>query len=708
MSNTGWARALAIVVLSMACSDPDEGERTREQPGTAEGANDSTATDAGPGSGFGNRTGDAGEPPARDAGASQSGSTAERCADGLDNDDDSMVDEQCMCLGAATQACYGGPAEQAGVGVCTRGEQSCETAMEFPAWGGCTGWVPAGDEECNELDDDCDGSVDEDCSCTGDEERSCYTGPAATEDVGICHGGMQTCEDGAWSECEGEVTPGEAESCDDPDDEDCDGSVDEGCESCPEGTQSAVIAFGHGGVHADILILDRSVTGGVSSQEALAAAANGFSVDVVDDATWSAMSIADFASYRAIVLGDANCDTGQGADRLSAASANTPVWGAAVTGNVILIGTDQTYHQPYGQPLNQDGIAFAAARPGQTGAFVSLACDYHDTTPNTPVPYLAGLGTGFAVGPTPDSCFNDAYVVAAHPALANVTSESLSNWSCSVHEVFNSWPSNYEVLAIARHAGGSFTAADGTLGTPYILARGVIPNGCGNGSLQAAEECDDGNNENGDGCDEACNVEVCGDRVLQAGEGCDDGNTTRGDGCSPTCQIEFCFVAECGDGAIQRGEQCDDGDANSNSMAGACRLNCSLPRCGDSVTDPGEQCDEGPANSTAQDACRPGCRLARCGDLIIDSQEQCDDGNTNDGDGCDGDCSWTCFQVTATVSEHESAGRAYSTTTGLWPFQTTRWYAQGTGEDLGTNGNVSVTLHELPFGSGSWSSGSCP
>lgn len=53
------------------------------------------------------------------------------------------------------------------------------------------------------------------------------------------------------------------------------------------------------------------------------------------------------------------------------------------------------------------------------------------------------------------------------------------------------------------------------------------------------EECDDGNTENGDGCDENCMIEpFCGDGMLDEGEACDDGNMTDGDGCSANCTIE--------------------------------------------------------------------------------------------------------------------------------------------------------------------------
>jgi cysteine-rich repeat protein len=45
-------------------------------------------------------------------------------------------------------------------------------------------------------------------------------------------------------------------------------------------------------------------------------------------------------------------------------------------------------------------------------------------------------------------------------------------------------------------------------------------------------------------CTPACtlntnNCSLCGNGVIDAGENCDDNNTMSGDGCSPTCQIEI-------------------------------------------------------------------------------------------------------------------------------------------------------------------------
>lgn len=63
---------------------------------------------------------------------------------------------------------------------------------------------------------------------------------------------------------------------------------------------------------------------------------------------------------------------------------------------------------------------------------------------------------------------------------------------------------------------------------------------CGNGKMEAAEQCDDGNRDDGDGCSSRCRKEGgCGDGVLQEDEECDDGNRIDGDGCS-NCKLSKC------------------------------------------------------------------------------------------------------------------------------------------------------------------------
>jgi len=128
-------------------------------------------------------------------------------------------------------------------------------------------------------------------------------------------------------------------------------------------------------------------------------------------------------------------------------------------------------------------MAYILSNP-KTGAFISLSC-YYDydvpAPPGTPVPLLdnafassAGNFTTHGLSDPPDTCFNNAHITATHPALTGLTDTTLSGWGCSVHEVFDSWPADFVVLAIAKNSGSSYTAPDGTVGSPYILARGDI------------------------------------------------------------------------------------------------------------------------------------------------------------------------------------------------------------------------------------------
>jgi len=222
-----------------------------------------------------------------------------------------------------------------------------------------------------------------------------------------------------------------------------------------------------------VLILDSTVTGGAASVEATEAASKGLAVDIVDDAKWSTMSTTDFAGYRAIILGDPTC-VGPGTATIAAAEANARTWGSALSGNVVIVGTDPVFHADQGgESATRRAVDFAIDQVGKTGAYISLSCYYHGTTSSTPVPLLDGIQPeGFGV--TGVGCYNNAHIVAVSPALEGLTDDDLSNWSCSVHEAFDKWPGSFVPLAIAKDFDSSFTASDGTQGPPYILASGKV------------------------------------------------------------------------------------------------------------------------------------------------------------------------------------------------------------------------------------------
>ncbi|HVU01043.1 MAG TPA: DUF4215 domain-containing protein, partial [Polyangiaceae bacterium] len=178
-------------------------------------------------------------------------------------------------------------------------------------------------------------------------------------------------------------------------------------------------------------------------------------------------------------------------------------------------------------------------------------------------------------------------------------------------------------------SGGSNTCAAGSCSTDTV---------CGNAVIGDAEECDDGNTNDGDGCSPTCTVapgwlcpgpgvrcvpKACGDGLVVGIEQCDDGNTADGDGCTPLCTFE-------------PGWACAPGSPSA----------CHRTTCGDGQTEGFEQCDDG--DVVPYDGCSPYCKIepkcqggtctAVCGDGFKFPQEDCDDGNAQNGDGCSSTC----------------------------------------------------------------------
>ena len=147
---------------------------------------------------------------------------------------------------------------------------------------------------------------------------------------------------------------------------------------------------------------------------------------------------------------------------------------------------------------------------------------------------------------------------------------------------------NPNCLGFPDSAGGYDAGAD------FRFANGGWSvRGCGDGLLQGAEECDDGNTMNGDGCNATCDLEIgwqcptpgspcvaasCGNGVREGAEECDDGNQVPYDGCSSTCQREASCpggtcVAVCGDGLKFASEACDDGNLRDGD---GCSSTCTV------------------------------------------------------------------------------------------------------------------------------------
>ena len=158
---------------------------------------------------------------------------------------------------------------------------------------------------------------------------------------------------------------------------------------------------------------------------------------------------------------------------------------------------------------------------------------------------------------------------------------------------------------------------------------------CGNGVLDRGEECDDGDDDEGDECTTQCRPPRCGDGILHAGEACDDGNASDNDGCTNACLVAFC-----GDGKLWEDEEdCDDGNAIDTDD---CLPNCKLARCGDGKLWAGKEvCDDG-FNDNEYNGCAPNCQSKAstyCGDGVRQPQfEHCDGATGMNGVGCTKAC----------------------------------------------------------------------
>ena len=218
------------------------------------------------------------------------------------------------------------------------------------------------------------------------------------------------------------------------------------------------------------LINASTVTGGATSREAVAATAEGFTVTVVTDAVWDAMTAAQFGAFDLLIIGDPTCSNSSA----NAAISNSATWAPVVmgtaggrtqAGNRILIGTDPVFHFGQGgSALIPRGIRFAGAQTGRTGLYFTTSC-----TSSTFLPAILttldslSTGTGTWTANNVPPCGGSVSLIASEPSFAGLTSANLQGWGCSVHTTYPTFKSDWNALAVATD-------------TPTTPTCGVDPN----------------------------------------------------------------------------------------------------------------------------------------------------------------------------------------------------------------------------------------
>jgi hypothetical protein len=184
---------------------------------------------------------------------------------------------------------------------------------------------------------------------------------------------------------------------------------------------------------------------------------------------------------------------------------------------------------------------------------------------------------------------------------------------------------------------------------------------CGNGSLNPGEQCDDGNNTDGDCCDSDCQYEAAGSPCADDSNVCTDdecngsGTCTHGANTDPCDDDLFCNGDDtCSGGSCSShaGDPCTGG-AECADTCNEALDNCNDPS-GTPCTDDSNECTDDECNGAG--ACAHPNNTDPCDDgLFCNGDDTCSGGSCSDHDGdpCAGgpECADNCNEALDTCNE---------------------------------------------------------
>ena len=553
-------------------------------------------------------------------------------------------------------------------------------------------------ELCDGLDNDCDGATDEALGCRTQGQSCAATADCAADlacTAGLCSpGGCPSGEHVESGACASDMRA-------------CSITNGIGSQSYAAGSWAAcAIVSCNSGYHMESGSC-ASDTRSCSSADATAA------TETWTGAEYGACTASGCLPTHHLEGGDCVSNTGACA---VANGTGSRTYNAGAWGSCSLTGCNAGYHAQSGAcELDTRSCTLADGAGSQTwlgSAWSSCApssCDtgYHVESGACASDARSCLLTGGAGDQTWNgSSWNSCVASACYGAF------TLSNGTCVAAGCGNS-----VVEAGEACDDGNLVATDGCTASCAVAA-------CGDGLVQAGVEgCDDGNvlteecNYGAASCT-ICNAtcvsaagetDLCGDGTLDAAEFCDDGNTDNDDSCSNSCLCGAGYHVESGvctsnarscvaANATAAFESWTGGaygactatacDATYHVEAGACAsdtLSCSVANattatqswtgsdytacaatgcdagysllagacvaagCGNSAVEAGEACDDG--NLDATDACTTVCTIATCGDGVEQAGvDGCDDGNTVTEECAYGAASCAVCSATCTIA----------------------------------------------------------